>query len=709
MENNNLTVKAEELEFLHKQINNIFSIDTCPPELINKLDFLPTMKRTINHLKYRQETGVIPEGLKNMIICPSGVNDKEKPISAILFSSPKWSFKIKGIDCDRSVSFDKLNNRLAFEARLVSLYIIWLSEKSAKLTSMVRVANTISLIAKDCQTLGILSLFHLQNELVSDKIFDYFRERLNENSLRNYVIALNNLGSMDNTPLKEYGYSVSRKFNNELGDTDANQTYCMPYILLSKLWLSFKNYFDNFTDKNFIESAEEILFIVDDYHGESRNIDNTAWLDYIANHQGPLKSFHKKWPDFGTGCIKDKIKRTKSKSTKRAYTTILNKGINYHIDPIQFYHSLSNIFTTFRGACQVFSGMRISEAEAICFNSLIDDKKHGYVGIKSLLSKYAPEGGVDELWAAAPWIIDIFNFNIKLAHVVFKPVPTDKILAMNICINVKEFKMDKTIQIITSRSFTKWARSWCATHDITLTREDIKEFYLLNQNISDKELVEQEIYEGAHWPLRSHQPRRSISVHGRRLNVVSGQDISFQLKHLSRTETDWYSSGGSANGIYKAHIPEIMKKNYDKEQAQLSAELALQIQATEGLYGKGGKVLEATRELQESAKVYPTLKKATNMALRGKSTLKSLGNGMYCLNGQNCKISGIVQSAKCNTKCENLVASKSSIAHWQSKYNYYSDLLANVIDHKKSAAQIVYLELEQQFFKEALEYYGVNP
>jgi hypothetical protein len=152
-----------------------------------------------------------------------------------------------------------------------------------------------------------------------------------------------------------------------------------------------------------------------------------------------------------------------------------------------------------------------------------------------------------------------------------------------------------------------------------------------------------------------------------------------------------------------------MKKNYNKEQAQLSAELALQFQATEGLYGKGGKVLEATRELQESAKVYPTLKKATNMALRGKSTLKSLGNGMYCLNGQNCKISGIVQSAKCDTKCENLVASELAIGHWQSKYNYYTKLLSNTIGHKKSEAQVEYLKLEQQFFKEALEYYGVTP
>ncbi len=709
MENNNLAVKAEEHEFLHKQLNNIFSIESQTPEVAKEIDFLPTMKRTIDFLKARQELGDIPDGLKNMIICPAGFNDEDEAIAAVRFSASKWSFKIKGANCDRNINFNKLNDRLAFEARLISLYIIWLAEKSAKLASMVRVANTISLIAKDCQTLGILSMFHLQNKLLTDQIFDYFRERLTENSLRNYVIALNNLGSMSNTPLKEYGYSVSRKFNNELGDTDANQTYCMPYTILSKLWLSFKNYFDKLTDENFIDSAKDILFIVDEYHGESRNIDDTRWVEYIAKHQDTLKYFHENWSGFGTGCIKEKIKNTTSKNTKRIYTTILNKGVNYHIDPIQFYHSLTNIFTTFRGACQAYSGMRISEAGAICFNSLIDDKQHGYVGIKSLLSKYATEGGIDELWAAAPWIVDIFHFNIDLACAVFKPMSGKDIQKMNICINVKEFKMEKKIQEVTFRSFTKWARNWCEEHDITLTNEDIKEFYLLNQNISDKELVEQEIYEGAHWPLRSHQPRRSISVHGRRLNVVSGQDISFQLKHLSRTETDWYSSGGSANGIYKAQIPEIMKKNYEKEQAQLSAELALQIQATEGLYGKGGKMLEATRDLNESAKIYPTLKKATDMALRGKSTLKSLGNGMYCLNGQDCKITGIVQSAKCNKKCENLVASKDAIAHWKLKYNYYTSLLANVIVHKKSAAQVEYLKLEQQFFKEALDYYGVTP
>jgi len=709
MENNNLVIKAEQDEFLYKQLNNLFSIELQNLVVAQEIDFLPTMRRTIDFLKSLKELKMLPDGLKNMIICPEGVNDKGESIKAVRFSENKWSFKIKGINCDRNISFEKLNNRLAFETRLISLYIIWLAEKPAKLASLVRIASNISLIAKDCQTLGILSMFHLQNKLLTDKLFDHFRERLTENSLRNYVIALNNLGWMDNTPLKEYGYSIARKFDNELGDTNANQTYCMPYTTLSKLWLSFKNYFDNLTDENFIDSAKKILFIVDEYHGESRNIDDLDWLEYIANYQDTLKYFHENWPGFGTGCIEDKIRNATSKNTKKTYTTTLNKGVNYHVDPIMFYHSLTNIFLTFRGACQAFSGMRISEAEAVSFNSLINDKKHGYVGIKSLLSKYATEGGIDELWAAAPWIVDIFHFNIELACAVFKPMYAKDIKKMNICINVKEYKMGNIIQVVTPRSFTKWARIWCDEHDITLTNEDIKEFYLLNKNISDKELVEQEIYEGAHWPLRSHQPRRSISVHGRRLNVLSGQDISFQLKHLSRTETDWYSSGGSANGIYKAQIPEIMKKNYNKEQAQLSAELALQIQATEGLYGKGGKVLEATRELQENAKVYPTLKKATNMALRGKSTLKSLGNGMYCLNGQNCKISGIVQSAKCNTKCENLVASELAIGHWQSKYNYYTKLLSNIIGHKKSEAQVEYLKLEQQFFKEALEYYGVTP
>jgi len=589
------------------------------------------------------------------------------------------------------------------------LYIIWLANKSAKLSSLVRVCNNISIIANNCQSLGIISIFHLQNKKVTDKLFDHLRERVNENSLRNYVIALNNLGNMDNTELKEFGYSVSRKFSNELGDTDGNQTYCMPFPILSKLWLSFKNYFDNLTHKGFIDSAKQIMLIIDEYPGEYCNIDDIDWVEYIANHQGTLKLFHESWPKFGTGCIKEKIKSTTSKNTKRTYTTLSNKGVNYHVDPIQFYHSLTNIFSTFKGACQALSGMRISEAGAICLNSLIDDKQHGYVGIKSLLSKYAPEGGIDENWAAAPWIVDIFHFNIELAHAVFKTMPSKDIQKMNICVNVKEFKVENTIQEVTPRSFTKWARSWCEEHDITLTSADVKEFYLLNQNIADKELVEQEIYEGAHWPLRSHQPRRSISVHGRRLNVVSGQDISFQLKHLSRTETDWYSSGGSANGVYKAQIPEIMKNNYEKEQAELSAELALQIQATEDLYGKGGKVLEATRNLKESSKVYPTLKKATQMALRGKATLKSLGNGMYCLNGQDCKITGIVQSAKCNKKCENLVASKDAIAHWQAKFNHYTTLLANVIDHKNSPAQVEYLKLEQQFFREALTYYGITP
>lgn len=689
MENSNLVFDQRLIGAAQK-----FNIEpeNIQHEISNKYKELPTFTRVINLLREFNETKTIQDEFNELVICPAGENAKGEAIEAIRFKHPKWKFKLKGMSDNRQINFEGLPPTLSFDCKVISLYVIWLANKIAKLSSLTRQCADLVSIAKTADNIGILSMFHLGQQMVCDKLFDELRKTKKENSLRNTVISLNNMADMSNTAFKDYGFSVDKYFNDELGETEPNQTYCMPFPIMSKLWLSLHDYFTGMAKSTYISDVRSIIQMYTAFDGKMTSTASNEWLIHIDGNQEVLKRFHDNWPEQGTWTEKDSDESL----------------LKYRVDMPQFFHAISDVFQTGRGAIIAFTGMRISEGVAVHFNSLIQDDINGYVGVKSILSKYATDGGIDELWAAAPWVVDVFEFVRALAKVVFKKkyVKDIDIMKMNVCTNVRDYWYGEETNVITSRSFTKWSRTWCDKHDLVLTKDNIVEFNQLNPNLAHPEVTEKEIHEGAVWPLKSHQARRSIATHAKRLGVASQQVLSFQLKHISRTETEWYSGNGNVKTLYRADVPKVIKEAYEAESAKLSAETALDYQERSSLFGKGGKKLEDSNQASGSAKIYPSLKKATNMAKRKQSTLMSLGNGMFCLNGQDCKMTSIVQSSKCDPQCENLLAAPDAIARWKQMYEHYSNLIDNSIEHSKSAPQIEYFNLEREYYKKALEYYG---
>lgn len=353
--------------------------------------------------------------------------------------------------------------------------------------------------------------------------------------------------------------------------------------------------------------------------------------------------------------------------------------------------------------------MRIDEAKNIKIGSLINDRLEDWVGIKTIQKKFAIEGGIEEHWAAAPWTVQIFSVARRLLSAAIPSATIKQINELPFALNFKNFYYLGIKKSQTYRQYPGFAREWCKENFIILKAKDVEEFYKLNPNINNKEIVEAEIYEGAIWPLRSHQLRRSIAVHSRRLNLVPGSVLSYQLKHLSMTQTEWYSSGADEQLIHKKYVPSIMQRSWNDAQVVAAAEKAVELQNSQNLKGKGGELLTSQQSQPDGAKIYPSLDKAIALAKRNKTVVKALGNGMYCLNGQSCKITGIIQSAKCNTKCDNLVISEDGIKHWLSKYYYYDNLIKNGIQHNRSEAQLQYFMLEREFFEDALNEYGVKP
>lgn len=704
-----------------EQASLVFSrFDVSTDFTSEQWDCFPTMERILKAVQEYKCGNKVSESINKMVVLPSGIDETGKPTKPVLFGHDNW-FVEWNKDITRGPRFNNLTDNIQFECKIACVAELWLLTRRSKLNSLMRKCANMTLIAETCQELGLLSLFQLNSERNAEILKLRLMDKITARSFNNYLLTLNTLTDLSNTPLKVYRFCCTKNFMEMKERDDSNQTYCQPFSIFSKNWLAFKNYFLE-VDSKFVGIASKILDIVWVYirllEGRKKiSVSSNDWYKYISSPdiQSLFKQYQERFPQDGLIIITSEGEaNSKSQSyyTKRYWKKMKNLGIEYRIDLSKFFDKISQVFIRIRMAIQAFTGMRVSEALYIQFNSLIDDAYFGYVGVDSRLTKFAEEGGARALWAAPPWCKDIFDVGKRLALKTYQDLEEQEVLRLKISLNVRQYIYNGKISVIQGRANTTQKKSyetiWAEEIGLYISEAEVQEFYLLNRNLHSPERVREEVYSGAHWPLRSHQYRRSIAVHCKRLSLVGGQELSFQLKHMQRTQSDWYGDGGAENSIYRKVASRKLKLIWDKEFIEANAEKSVEIQSSESLFGKGGQLLMATKDKPESAKVYPSLKKAKSMAARSKSELKAIGNGMYCLNGQSCKMESIIQNSSCDPDCENFVGEKEAVAYWLNRYKYYKNLISKSIAHKGSEAQLEYLKLEQNSYKEMLDLCGVQ-
>ncbi|EKO3839031.1 hypothetical protein NTE14_004788, partial [Vibrio harveyi] len=316
------------------------------------------------------------------------------------------------------------------------------------------------------------------------------------------------------------------------------------------------------------------------------------------------------------------------------------------------------------------------------------------------------EGGVEEIWAAAPYVKKIFKIMRKIASSIFR-LPDKKLGPLYIKTNAREFYSSGKFSLMMNQRTTERQLNWSNDNKIYITKDDVTEFWQINPNIHDKAKVERLIYVGATWPVESHQFRRSIAVHVRRLELVTMNQLSSHFKHLARMITEWYSDGSLVNNSFRGKLAEAFAKELEKAELERAATLAIKFQNGEKLYGKGGKTLESQKNSNATLKTYRSFEHAKSLARRKKAKLMSLGNGMYCMNGTECEFKPIVQTSVCRLDCENLVADSDSIPIWLNRYKKFRKLYLSSMEENQPVASQEFLRLEMESYKQALEFYGV--
>ncbi|OEE33945.1 hypothetical protein A1QO_08860 [Vibrio genomosp. F10 str. ZF-129] len=658
--------------------------------------------------------------LSNMTVIPGKME-----LPSIKFSDDSWTNQhlTNEDETYRKANFNGITEKLKVEVKIVGIYLLWFSPKKAKLSSVIRIIENLILVAKVLMKSNISSLFSLDRAPIRQQFMSEFNEGRTSGTIDNYYKSLSRIADMKHSVFGQHNFYLKTNFLFLSPGRTKNQTYCMPMSILNAYWSSYINHFNNFsvnndnwsylcnllprysdylTKNNLKKHNNNWLYFIDEFCQE--RLQQIANDNRCATKKIVIVRSDESVNDYNNKCYtykslnNGKLIDTQLKTYNRRYP-------KYLVDIEDIYNFFNQLALLATETIQAMTGIRKSEMVSLKFGSLIEEQD--WVGINTTLHKHADEGGVEQIWAGAPFIKTIFDKIKPIAQVIFK-VTNQELDSLYIKTDARHFYSTNQFRLMKTQRNSENLLDWTSKHEIVLTREDIEEFWSLNPNLSDRLKVEQEIYIGGKWPITSHQYRRSIAVHVRRLELVTSNQLLVQLKHIAKSVTEWYSDGFISNSKTIAKLADSFAKELENADLERSATIAMQFQNGSNLFGKGGASIESQRNNPIKSKIYQSFEHAKSLAKRKKSKIMSLGNGMYCMNGLDCEYKSITQAANCNPDCENLVADKSSIPIWLKRYEKYRALLKQAKDSNQPTASIEFLRLELETYKQALDFYEVT-
>ena len=612
----------------------------------------------------------------------------------------------------RCVSFTGISNlMLRQETKIISACLLWIVGRTAKTHSLLRKCANIIVAARILENMGYSSLFQLRFALVRNAFIAKMREcdengqRRSDRTIRNYLMDLNDISLLGYTRLREYGYTSDVSFAEYNTDDDSNQTYCMPFRLMMKVWGGLIAELDQeIRDFNFADFSR-LCTIIDGFY------DSHYYPSMLAaRKKGTAKPISHYRTSYYYNIARKELEQLYHSVTSPVMQGWFNVGSNkrWTYDFISIDHTKlcawhQELTQKLLNVIQAMSGMRQTEALGILHGSLIYDGE--ILGLRSVLQKFAPEGGRHEDWVVGRYVEKPF-LHLRKINQLLTGLSEEELDTLPVSINIREWQANRKLSFMSTQRQTEWARSFMERHHLVIRNDDIQEFWSLNPNIRDSERVAMDIREGDLWPLRTHQFRRSLAVHLRRLDLVSGNDLIRQFKHFAWGMTEWYMSGALGATHFSRTIPAAFASELERTELELAASRAVRFQHEGKLAGEGGRLLMSQRSGHSHQMTFPDIKKAMSMARRGGHKLVSLGNGFYCMNGNECEFKAVVQSSSCNPGCLNMLAGADSIPVWERRLAHYNRLLDVAVRNNASQADRDFLMLERDFYADAIRFFN---
>jgi hypothetical protein len=629
--------------------------------------------------------------LDNVVVIPS-INPS---VPDILFSEDVWHNSVcikRANETKRRVSFETINNiALRQEAKIVCASVIWwLGGFTAKISSLIRKCENIVFCYRIIDKMNCNSLFWLNRPPICQLFIDELKEGKTDRTLKNYLSDISSLCDFNETSLAKFGYKFDVNLRYKYlpkSVKGSNQTYAMPYRIMMSVWNELEKRINNYKSELDLCDLKDLIAIITEFNNSDFNTGKRshAFMMFLRDKkQKELSAILARGGLFARNAI--------YMSNQKRFKNCLG------LDSQLIAKTYNKIALDVSNCIQAMSGMRLNEVKGLYHSSLsIND---GIVILKVYLQKWAVDGGQLEEWVAADFAAEAFDLLVSLNTSILN-MTRDEIANVPLVFNIASWLKNGKIELMADQRRFEWSDQLVESIGLIMTDEDFQEFKELNPNIERPEVVFEEIAVGQYWPLRTHQHRRSIAVHTKRLNLASSNARNWQFKQLTMSITEWYEAHKSKETLPKDFIKELIQADLD-----FSASLALRFQNGTNLIGTGGEELMKQKDQAESLKTFPSYKVAISMAKRKSAKVMSLGNGFYCMNGFNCDFKPVIQSASCNPKCPSMVADEKSIPIWKERHVHYSELLLEAESKGESQANIDYLKLELEFYEDALRFYG---
>lgn len=322
------------------------------------------------------------------------------------------------------------------------------------------------------------------------------------------------------------GYTVCSRDEIKFGSTDTNQVPVIP----TNIYLKIINHWTDLLDQ-FVEEGEAISKLV---------------LEF-------------KDPAFGLSRRTQRLHHTiKGEKQKKTISEAIHDGGLDHVftgtfscvKRNEFPSALKNMQSVVKNIIHLYTGMRDQEVMRLPYDCLRDEKAN--YGVKdhkgreldqdrviTLLSTTTKFTGYrkEESWLAPQEVVKAIRFLQAITKGIAEVGGYD-LSEVPLFINTGLINRPK--QGILNASFTKarLSRSYPA---IIIQATDLEELKATDPNRNFD--IEEKFAAGQHWPLSSHQYRRSLAFYASNSGFVSLSSLKKQFKHITRQMIQYYCNG----------------------------------------------------------------------------------------------------------------------------------------------------------------------
>lgn len=362
--------------------------------------------------------------------------------------------------------------------------------------------------------------------------------------------------------------------------------------------------------------------------------------------------------------------------------------------------------------------MRDNEVETLPFGCLITEQLNGQIHNIAVGETYKFTSGVGR---RAKWIIGAdaargIQLAQKISKCVFTIAGIDKVDG-----NIPEDKHPLFVSLLylrfslatrpstlgghvkrTSGLHLKDHRAWILSFDLRIVEEDVNE---LNNLDPFRDWKREPYTVGNHWPLATHQLRRSLALYASRSGLVSLPSLRRQLKHITQEMSIYYAKGSQFSKNFLGNPDSAEQRHFSVELQETKAEsemlsfLLNVIDSDERLFGGQGAFWQRQKERRN-------VQIAT---VDRKKTLKEFSNGLRTY--QVTPLGGCGKVGECQEKAmgsfmECVVGDRSSFGDAKPcKYSYIkvSRLCEVIVSQENRLIQEEQLGIGSMYYKDTLD------